>query len=280
MPAVFPTLVPVPGKAFTFTDAAFPGVRIFFGLNLTPSLLVVGDPVGARAEFLAALAGTAQSYGFEDQTVLAGPPYAATFTGSGLPIVATIAQIGALSGVLSIRDSNTSGRFNTTPGGSKFLRTGAIELTGVGTQAWAITTDRPVAAFGFYATDIADFLATSLIEFRRPGGAVVSTMVPIAANTTNENLAFWGVIDTTGGTFEQIKFSTDYASANPGTIDYFGFDDFIVADAGQVIPVNPPAPAPPSYPGTARPFISRDVKSAAGIQLQPLGMRAPPPRRR
>ena len=43
----------------------------------------------------------------------------------------------------------------------------------------------------------------------------------------------------------------------------------------------PPAPAPspaPSYTGTARPFISRNVMNAPGIQLQPLGREAPPPR--
>lgn len=279
MPAVFPTLVPVPGRTFTFTDALFPGVRIFFGYNAAPGNLAVGDPLSARAEFLAALTNTAQNYGFEgtpNWTSLS-PPYSATFTGSVNPIVATVAlEAGAGAGLISVVGSLSAGRFNTTTGGSRYLNAAALTTGGGVSMRWSVTPDRAVAAFGFYVTDVGDFAAFSLLDLRRPGGAVLEMMLPIAQNVPSGTLAFYGVIDTAGGTFDKFIFGSTYVGSQ-GTADYFGFDDFVLADAGQVI-AEPPAPAPPSsFPGTSRPFISRDVKNAPGIQLQPFGREAPPP---
>ena len=295
MPAVFPTLEPIIGRPFVFTDPLFPGLRIYFGhypFDCNGGL--IGDPVGARDAFLAALANTAQSYGFEPLSTGALAPIAATFTGTSTPIVATIAlepapgASVAPSARLVVMAAAESGRYNTTPSGSKYLRTAALILAANPPfdpdeipLKWSITPNRAVAAFGFYSTDLGDFAANCLLDIRRPGGAVLEMMLPILQNSASGNLSFWGVIDASGGTFDKFTFGGTYVGV-PSSSDYFGFDDFIVADSGQVIAEAPPppapAPAPASYTGTARPFISRDVKNAPGIQLQPLGREAPPPR--
>jgi len=107
------------------------------------------------------------------------------------------------------------------------------------TSAFSINFSSPISAFGFYGTDIGDF-----------GGVLTLTLTDVNNNTTtltvpamegsggtqpeNGSVLYYGFYDT-GDTYTSITFH------NSNTVDNFGFDNFTVGTADQVIPVPEPA---------------------------------------
>lgn len=237
-----------------------PAKEIYSGEDLTPAG-TVADTDGngpdtdnaavARAAFVSVLQSNVGSYGFEN--LRAGSSagvggLAIDFNdgnnGSGQLITATINGNGV------VRGSPDNGRFNTTstalpdcdavpnapPGPcSKYweVQTGAA-------GNFSISFSRGVSAFGFYGTDIGDFHG-SLSAFLTPDvvGAPeeeVNIITRLGTGGPNGSLLFWGFASRNNA-YKSIRFVTD----SPSQADFFGFDDFIVAD---LAPLAGPGAAP------------------------------------
>ncbi|MFN3936600.1 MAG: VPLPA-CTERM sorting domain-containing protein [Gemmobacter sp.] len=194
----------------------------FFGENVTPAATVSGDPVTARANFLATLSG---GVGTEDFESLSGStPLALNFPGSTGGITAT------LTGSAVVQSSPNAGRFATS--GSRYLQTSAGGNFGVAFSS-------AISAFGFYATDLGDFGNQLILRLTDTDGIVTSLAVPhIVGSGGNPDgtLVFFGFIDLTTA-YTSIAFDNQ-----PGGVDVFGFDDMTIGDRRQI--VNPPSEIP------------------------------------
>ena len=227
-------------SAFVLVGNALAGLvpsEIYRGENLSPNPVgsVSGAPVAARASFLNALDSSVGSFGFEGSTVSTGDPapLAVVFNdgvnGSGTPITATLAGNGIVKG------SPGSGRFNTAAGGTRYWEV----QSGPGNR-FSVDFSRAISAFGFYGTDIGDFGGDlSLILTDAVTG--LDETVQVTGSGSNGALLFYGFASRNVA-YNKITFQT--AGAND--IDYFGFDDFVVADRSQIRVPNPPLPEPGS----------------------------------
>jgi MYXO-CTERM domain-containing protein len=189
---------------------------VFFGENLAPGNAVVGAPVTARNSFLAGLVGVGNEdfEGFADGT---GQPLVLNFPGSSGAITATLSGQGAIQQGLSV------GRFPTS--GARYW-----EVSGT----FVIDFSAPIAAFGFYGTDIGDFDGQVTLELSN--GTTENLNVGNTINAPNGALLFWGFIDSVN-TYTRITFGNTAA----GT-DFFGFDDMVIGDQQQVRPTPEPMP--------------------------------------
>lgn len=194
----------------TTASAAF---TTYFGENLTPASTVTGDPVTARANFLSALSGGVGNEDFEGES--GSGPLSLSFPGSTGSITATLAGSG------NIQSSPGAGRFATS--GTNYW-----ESTGV----FTISFSSAISAFGFYATDIGDF--NGQVTLTTAGGLAQVINIGNTLNGPNGSLLFYGFTDTTNA-YTSIAFG----NTNAGT-DFFGFDDMVIGDLGQIIAVPEP----------------------------------------
>lgn len=227
-------LAPAPVAAFVGHVVADAGLT-FFAEEVAPSppFTVEGAPTTARAAFLTAIA-EAQSFGFEGAEYTgASAPIVVTFDGSEVvPITATLTGAGSVLG------AESGGRFNTTPGGSQYWAP-----TESGGSYVTLNFSRPVSAFGFYATDIGDVAGQLSVRFTDEDDVVTTHTVEhsIGGVELSGALLFWGYINTTKKYKKVELFKTG------GPLDGFGFDDFVVADLGQIDPIVGPAPLQISF---------------------------------
>ncbi len=181
---------------------------IYFGENQNPAGGVSGDPVNARASFLAALSGVSTE---DFSSVPLGSASAAlTFTGSAGAIN------GTLTGGGQVVNAPVTGTFATS----------ATQFYDNQFSAFTVAFTSPIAAFGFYGTDVGD--VNTALQITLDSG-LASQRVFTVANTLNGNngsLLFWGITDT-ANPFTTVTF------AQSGS-DRFGFDDLTVGDARQV----------------------------------------------
>lgn len=182
----------------------------YFGENTSPGGTVSGAPLTARNSFLAALAGGVGTEDFESFPDGTGTPLALTFPGSTGSITATLNGSGAIN-----QFSKCCGRFATS--GTQIWETD---------QAFSIDFSSPVAAFGFYATDIGDFDGTMSLTLT--GGGTTGLTIPHTVNGPNGSLLFFGFTDTSQ-TYTSVAFGN-----TSGGSDVFGFDDMTIGDLQQV----------------------------------------------
>ena len=212
--------------------------QIYRAENNQPGGVVTADVLAARTAFIAALDNSAQSFGFERLDLIPGTPspISTTFTGSaGSSITATLAG-GALQRVMG---ESEAGRFNTTSSGSKYWRVNSTS----GAGNFSITFDRGVSAFGFYGTDIGDFGGVLSLVLTPFGGGPDETLIvrPQSAQSAGSGaLLFYGFADT-NSVYRMITF---VSSGTSTAEDYYGFDDFVVADRGQIRVPTPPTGMP------------------------------------
>ena len=188
--------------------------NIFFGENTNPGGVVSGAPATARTSFLSSLIGVG-SEGFETQTVSAGAPIGLTFAGSSGSITATLNGAGQITGAATA----CCGRFNTTPGGSQWWTASGV---------FNIAFSSAVSAFGFYGTDIGDFDGKITVSLEDTLGNVTDYVVDNTLNGPDASLLFWGFTDTSTA-YNRITFD----NTNSG-VDFFGFDDMVIGDRGQI----------------------------------------------
>lgn len=189
---------------------------IYFGENLTPGGAVSGAPVTARNNFLAGLSGGVGTEDFEGSGG-STPPVALSFPGSVGGITATLNAPSG--GVCGPGDANVGsigcgfGRFASS--GSSYFQTAST--------GYSISFSTPIAAFGFYGSDIGDI--SGQLTVRLDAGPVMT--VDHTVDSPDGSLMFWGFIDT-GATYSTITFGTTTTS------DVFGFDDMTIGDADQI----------------------------------------------
>lgn len=201
--------------AMLASSAALAAPVIYFGENQTAGLSVSGSPVAARAQFLSNLSGVS-SQGFESFAVGRRAPIDLTFAGSAGSLSAT------LTGVGQVDNSTAFGRFNTTTGGSKWY-----DVSG----AFNIAFGTPIAAFGFYGTDIGDFSGRITLRLTDTNDVVTNLTVPNTVNGNDGSLLFYGFIDSTKA-YKAIRFG----NTAPGGDDVFGFDDMVIGETRQIGP--------------------------------------------
>ncbi|MEH3120469.1 MAG: PEPxxWA-CTERM sorting domain-containing protein [Sphingomonas phyllosphaerae] len=185
----------------------------------------------ASAQFQSALAGTSTE-SFESFGSGTGAPLSLSFAGSAGALTANLTGAGSVSS--SPTNNAFYDRFATD--GTKYYE--------VDSNDFKITFGTPVAAFGFYATDIESDV--QLILGLASGGTQTygfASLFPdvdysriFASPTASVN--FLGFINTTD-LFTSVTFGQGPNSGG----DVLGFDQMTIGDARQV--VNPPAGAVP-----------------------------------
>ncbi len=209
----------VPAKAAPVT---------FFGEDLAPDAGTAGSIAtshpqadAARSAFFADLTGGVATQTFES--------YAA---GTGLPL--TVPFQGAGDATLSGTGMILSGR----TGSDQFPISGTQFLDTNGT--FTLTFGTPIAAFGFYGTDIGDFAGALTLGLTDGSGVSSTLAVPDqTGRTANGSALYYGFVDTTD-TYSSISFSGADG-------DVLGFDDFSVGSLAQV--AASPVPEPASLAG-------------------------------
>ena len=208
--------------ALSASLVAIPAVQAapttFFGENLNPGGSVSGDPVTARNSFLSSLSGVGTE-DFESFTLGENQPFNLTFPGSAGSITAT------LSGGSAEIDDGGAGRFATS--GSQYIETESGEN-------FNISFSDPIAAFGFFGTDIGDFGGEVILTLSNGGSETLN--VGNSTSAPDGSLLFYGFTDT------NISY-TNIAFENTSSSDVFGFDDMTVGDVSQVQQEPIPTPA-------------------------------------
>ena len=99
-----------------------------------------------------------------------------------------------------------------------------------------MTFSSPIAAFGFYAADIGDFVGPITLTFADGGASTVNI-----GNTVNQlggSAIFFGYIDV-DNPFTSVSFGVLFGN-EAGSTEFFGLDDLTVGSVAQVTPVSEP----------------------------------------
>lgn len=190
-----------------------------------PSNSVTTVPAAKRAEFMARLS-VSGSEGFESS------PYEPGLSMDGESIVVNGATATFSKGVINGVSPDfwsegdpisVAGRFNTTapgfPDAYRWLEFGsALTMT-------EITFGAPIAAFGFYATDMGDFSGQVSMVLHKSGGGTVTKNLSHTVNGASGSLMFVGFVDDTD-TYTQVDI---LAST---TAEGIGIDDIVIAAPG------------------------------------------------
>ena len=197
----------------------------FIAQDNSPGSSIVGtDAAAARNDFLAALGGGVGTEDFEGIAVGTDAPLSLIFPGSTGSITATLTGGGA-----EIIGSPGSGRFATS--GSNYVGTSSGGDFNIGFSS-------PIAAFGFFGTDLGDFGGDLILTLSN--GTTETITVP-TSGAPNGALVFVGFTDNMN-TYTSVGFT------NTGSADVFGFDDLTIGDIGQVTSTPPPPPPPAAVP--------------------------------
>jgi hypothetical protein len=187
----------------------------FYGYDGGPKVTINSDI--ARNSFFSNLVGVGTET-FESYATGTGAPLAVNFGAAG---TATLTGLGA------IQSGDSTGRWAIS--GTKYW-----EAPGSSSSLFSIVFSAPVAAFGFYGTDIGDFDGQVVVTTL--GG--VSHTYTIPHPTGQENYAYtalyFGIIDTVDP-FTSVVFSNTGSGA-----DFFGFDNFSIGSIQQVVPTPEP----------------------------------------
>lgn len=193
----------------------------FFGEDLATGRTVppAGNAAKARANFLNSLTSGVGVEDFESFESTDVAPYNLSFPGSTGNISATLTNAGGICDGINNCVAPASGEFATS--GDKWLFT---------EESLAVTFSDPIAAFGFYGTDIGDLSAQLTITLTDFGGAQIIVDVAHTLGPFNDDgdLLFWGFVDPIT-TYTKLEFGL-----LAGNDDFFGFDDLTIGELDQV----------------------------------------------
>lgn len=184
---------------------------------------------GSRSGFESNLS-TFTSYGLENQTLNAtgvGSPLSLAALGAGSTLTGSFKNYkGAndedlvLTGL--IKNAGSSGRYNTTPGGTKWWESALNFSIGFGSS--------PVEAFGFNLIDYGDFDGSLSLDILGAGNSVIASFssldLPVPA--VSGSLQFFGISDTSASIYG-VRFKLAQIDED-AVLDYdwLGFDDLMV----------------------------------------------------
>jgi hypothetical protein len=232
------------GVLLSCTTSALGAIESLFGENSnrrfdTP-LTEFGSASAAEADFLSRLSGVVGTETFERVAAGSTSRLELTFPGAGK---ATLT--GGNGEVISLSPGKTDvGRYGVTNDGGeeRFFKIGADS-----TGNFKITFSEPIAAFGFYGTDIGDYDGELRLDLLSPNNSKTSLRVPqkTSASEADGGVLFFGFIaNTADDLVSSITFTP--TSRDPKLVDYFGFDDFTVGSLAHVMP-------PPKVAGNPEP---------------------------
>lgn len=184
---------------------------------------------GSRGGFEANLSSNV-SDGLESQTVganaLAPNALQLTALGAGTTLTGTSKayKIGDDDFLMTglIRNSGSSGRYNTTAGGTKWWESALNFSLAFG--------GGPVEAFGFNLIDYGDFRGSMSLEILGAGNSVLASFNDLDQGTDNASgsLLFFGVSDTSASIYG-VRFKINQDDEDDATAyDWLGFDDLMV----------------------------------------------------
>ena len=186
--------------------------------NMDPNTAPFTNANTAASNFLSNLTGVGTET-FKSFATGTTAPIALTFPGAG-----TATLSGAGVSVFSGNDG--AGRYPHS--GTQYIETSSA--------SFSISFSSPIAAFGFYGTDIGDFGGQLTLTLTDAMGNVSMLTVPntigSGGSTSGSNL-YYGFYDL-GDTYTNITFGN-----NSGGADVFGFDDMTVGSVQQVTPTTP-----------------------------------------
>jgi len=194
----------------------FLGEDLGSGDFLAPRLTSTPNADAAAAAFQSQLVGVGVETfeSFADDTPA---PLAVSFPGSAGNITATLTGAGRVN---TLTTGTLAGRYPIS--GDNYWETG---------DSFAVTFDKPVAAFGFWATDIGDFGGQVVLTLTNGGTETINIgNTTGSSGTIGGGVLFFGLLKTAGETFTSVTFGT-----TAGGFDFFGFDDFTVGDVGQLV---------------------------------------------
>ena len=220
--------------ALAFAVAAPVSAQTYYGHDLTggPGIRAANvNALAARTSFLASLTGVGTE-DFEGFAAGATPPIALVFPGAGTATM-NVGGAGIMRSTVCC-GTNGVGRYPTS--GTKWYETSSSTVTG---SSFSIDFSAPVAAFGFYGTDIGDFGSSLTLRFFLFGGGTYDYLLPYVpsccgGSVRDGSLLYAGYINTT--TFTRVEF---IGSAAPSSADFFGFDDMTVGSRESVTGVVP-----------------------------------------
>ena len=176
----------------------------------------------ARNTFFSKLSGDVGTENFEAFTPMTPTPLTVSFQNAGT---------ATLSGGQIVDDANPliAGTYSISP--DKYW---------VGNNGFTLIFSSLISAFGFYATDVGDFGGQLSLTFQNGDTEIFSLPHTIgSAGSTGGSVLYFGIIDT-ANPFTSVTFNNSFVEA-----DAFGFDDFTIATASQVIEATP-VPLPPT----------------------------------
>lgn len=186
----------------------------FFGEDLDPTSSMINSTT-AESDFLSSLIGVGTE-DFESFADGQAGPIGLTFPGAGS---------ATLDGTGNILDEASAccGRFAIS--GSKFW---SVDVT---SGSFFIDFTDPVAAFGFYGTDVGDFAGQLSLELLTGTGTTVVEVPHSVENGIDPEGAafFFGYINTTSP-FTRVDFTASGGYGN----ETFGFDDMTIGSVEQV----------------------------------------------
>lgn len=218
MPQPFSKLTVLLGSAMLMSSVAAHAAPVtFFGSDANPSQntpTAHPNSDATRAQFLANLQnpGTESLDGFDPGTTAVNANFNNGVTAS-------------LTGGV-IQNFSSAGRFAIS----------SPNYYNTATSQFSINFSSAISAFGFYGTDIGDVGGTLSLTLTDALGN--QTSLNVGGLPDNGSVLYFGFYDT-GNTYTSISFN------NTDSGDNFGFDDFTVGTATQVVPT---VPLPASLP--------------------------------
>lgn len=132
-----------------------------------------------------------------------------------------------------VESTPENGRFAIT--GTNYYRVG----TSQGLTTTKITFANPMAAFGFYATDIENQEGITLLLEGTNGNTTF--VIPTQANGISGAALYYGLVaENSNQTFNSVTFSLSPVSSIDKRNDRFGLDNLTVATYSQIKPVPEP----------------------------------------
>lgn len=183
--------------------------------GIDQSSAVFTNSEAAQASFLGSLIGVGTE-NFEGIALGTVAPIALTFPGAGTATLTGSAEVMNIGMTCCGRHAHS---------GTQFIQTDSTNFT-VGFSA-------PVAAFGFFGSDIGEFGGDLWLELTKVGGGLVQIDVPDVhlLNFVDASNLFFGLI--AGNADEQFTNVRFFDSVEESG-DVFGFDDMTVGSLGQV----------------------------------------------
>jgi hypothetical protein len=213
------------------TGNAFAALTTFFGEDDAQGVMLSsGNAINAKNSLLDKLVpASVQTEGFETFSPSTASPPISTLP---LTLFSAGSGISLASGIGGVTDVNSdssgqvsTGRFNTTSGGTKWWETNG---------SFTITFANAINAFGMYGTDWGDFggsFSLTLTDANDQAttlglcGGTQDVVNACGSGATSGTLSFFGFTDPKG--YKSITFNI---SSPVGSADYFGFDDLVIGD--------------------------------------------------